>query len=131
MALTARHDPIVHRFKPDPEIVARAQRDLMDTEDEAGRNVRFVRQKWEETFGATRVALAALREIYPSDRQQVSEETRAALGLALDDLTSAWAALDDCSSEMLGATMQRVLAGEIRTHAHLDIVGVDRYDNEA
>lgn len=126
----ARPDPIVHRFRPEPSLVARAQRYMMQIEDETDPGVRFVRQRWEEAFAAVRVATEALREIFPSERHRVDERTYRNLGVALGHVTRAWTALDDCSGDLLGDTMQNVLLGYVDDHEELDRMEVPRYADE-
>lgn len=129
--ITARHDPIVPRHRPDPELVARAQRHMMMMEDETRYpGHRHVRQKYEEAFAAIRVALDALREIYPIDRALLPDRVNKELVGALDWTLRAYEGLDSISEEMLGEIMHGVLIGEIDSHRRLDAEGVARYDEE-
>jgi hypothetical protein len=126
MSEPARYDPPVQRFKPDAELVSRAQRFLMGYEDSTTSRVRFIRQRWEEALGATRVAMDALREIYPVDADALEPTDQKVLSVALSGVTTAYMALDRLSRVMLGEVMHDVLVGRITTQAELDALGVPK-----
>lgn len=119
--MDAQPDPVVHPFVPDRELVARAQREMMARETPGHR---MVRQRWEEALGANRVALAALREIYPSHRTYLTNHGNQQLDRALDRITEAFGLLDDLAPEILGEIMHDVLTGRITTHDELSLRGV-------
>ncbi len=107
--MEARPDPIAERFRPDQDLVARAQAHMLDTETEAQR---YRRQQWEHALGAARVAMDSLRAIWPSERL--------ALGGSADELSRACEAaedlvisLDALSPTMLGDAVIAVLLGEV------------------
>ena len=115
--VVARHDPVARRFGANPELVAIAHNALLDSED--GR-MTFVRQRWEEALGATRVAMDALREFYPIDRDALTEDAFNATDVALDQIECAYASLDSMSDELLGETLTAVLQGLITDRAELE-----------
>lgn len=123
MTTESDYDPVAQRFIPDRELVARVQRHMLANESEPER---FVRQQWEAAFGATRVALDALRAIYPLERDAMDDETRLALDEALVAVESAYVHLDDCAENILGALILAVLRGRVTTHESLDSQGVPR-----
>lgn len=108
----AQPDLPVARFVPDPELVARAHNLMLESEDHGHR---YLRQRWEEAFAATRVALDVFREVVPSEAFQLDEENRADAERALDALTIAYAALDRMSEGILGWPMIGVLRGSVTT----------------
>lgn len=107
---SAEPDPPAHRFVPDPELVARAHNRMLKYETHGKR---FVRQRWEEAFAATRVALTALREIYPVDHSELGEEEAIQMRLAHDSIMDAYEGLDQMSESMLGGLMNDVLRGRV------------------
>jgi hypothetical protein len=113
----AAHDPVARRFSPDRELLVRAQRHMIETE---GERQRFVRQRWEEAFGAVRVALDALREIWPSERDAMHSVSSRVIGEALDEITTAYAHLDDACEEIVGREMYFVLTGVVKTTEEFD-----------
>lgn len=119
----ARHDPVVRRFAPDRELVARAQRAMMADEDNDPVQ-RYIRQQWEAAFGATRVALDALRSIWPTERLSLSKDDSASLSHAIEDIEAAYTHLDDLTKGMVGEVVADVHRGLILTHHDLD----DRLD---
>jgi hypothetical protein len=121
---TARPDPPQPRFIPDPELVARAHNFMLDGEPD---QVRFVRQRWEDAFGALRVSIDSLRDIHPTECHQLSEADRTGMHHALDLLTRAYTELDDMGERLLGWPMIGVLHGQVSSHAELDrIIGDDK-----
>lgn len=121
----ATHDPIVRKFAPDPTLVHRAHNMLLDEEREDPARA-FVRQQWDAAFGATRVAMDALREIWPSEAAQITDGTGRFLVDALNGLEEAYHALDSVAEEMVGDLMVAVQRGRVRTEEEfLDYVGDD------
>lgn len=110
MTIEANPDPYVARLRPDPELVAIAHNQMMKEETHGHR---FVRQRYEETLGALRVALHALREIYPSERYTLSDSALAEVGISIRAVEEASLALDRIDSEMLGEPMTLVMQGVI------------------
>jgi hypothetical protein len=115
--MDAMSDPLVERFKPDRELVALAQRQMMDDETHAQR---FLRQRWEHAMGAARVTLDSLREIWPSEQASLPEADRSTMGDSLRLAEDLAATLDRLSDTMLGEAMVRVLMGVISTAEELD-----------
>lgn len=113
MDYTAKPDLPVRRFVPDPTLVARAHNLMLECEDERHR---FLRQRWEEAYAATRVALAALREIYPAEADQCEDDDLCSLAAASHGLDIAYTNLDRLSEGILGWQMVGVLRGAIATH---------------
>jgi hypothetical protein len=95
-------------------------------EEAAGGSQRFVRQRYEDAFGAVRVALGLLREIYPCYREAVGPRARESIRLALRCLEETYVNLDDASIVILGSVAHKVLTGEIDSHAQLDQLDVPR-----
>jgi cytochrome c-type biogenesis protein CcmH/NrfF len=104
---------------PDPELVTRAYNHMRAAEEMLGGNHHFVRQRWEDAFGAVRVAMDLLREIYPRERDTMNERTATDISMALTCLQGAFERLDQCSADMLGDLMHDVLTGRIVTHEQL------------
>ena len=117
MEHVASPDPVAHRFAPDRELLARAHNLMLSQESESHR---FLRQRWEEGFAAVRVALDALREIYPSEREQLEKKDIGRIEAALDALTYAYTHLDDLTATMLGWPMTEVLRGHMTSHEEFD-----------
>lgn len=105
------------RFVPLPELVERAMENMLDTETP---RQRYVRQQWESAFAAARVALDALRDILPLDRDVMTSECLRAMRGALSHVERAYECLDGCSGEMMGEAMLDVLAGRITRHEQLE-----------
>lgn len=103
-------DQLVPRFRPDPDLVARAQRLMMDEETHAER---FLRQRWEHALGSARVALDSLREIWPSEQASLAEGDRSEMDASLRLAEDLVLTLDRLSETMLGPTMVQVLMGEV------------------
>lgn len=123
---TARHDPIEPRLVPDVQLLARACNYMLGQEAQAGGLQRYVRQHYEDAFGAIRVAMDILREIYPRERDAMSDTARNRISRALACLQGAYECLDDVSVDMLGPVMHGVLTGVLTTHEQLDALGVPR-----
>lgn len=116
---SAEPDPHAFRLTPDPELVARAHNAMLRAETQPKR---FVRQRWEETFAATRVALTALREIYPVDHSELGDDDASHARIAIDSLTDAYEALDQMSEGMLGPLMDDVMRGRVADHELFDLL---------
>ena len=119
MSETARPDPLVGRFVPDPELVAYAYNRMREREN---RPQAFLRQRWEEAFAAVRVAVAALRDIYPAERAQLDDHDAAVLAEALDLATCAHTNLDCLSDTMLGWLMVDVLHGRVLSREDFELL---------
>jgi hypothetical protein len=119
MPETARPDPLVTKFVPDPELVAYAYNQMRERERHSQT---FLRQRWEEAFAAVRVALAALREVYPAERAQLDDHEAGLCDEALDLITCAHAQLDGLSDTMLGWQMVDVLHGRILSREDFDLL---------
>lgn len=115
--MEARPDPVVGRFQPDPHLVARAQRHMMEQESDAHR---FMRQQWEAALGASRVAMDSLRAIWPSEAHLLDSGDAADLELALHSAEAVVAGLDAIEVAVLGGAVTAVLRGEVVTQAALD-----------
>lgn len=115
--MEAQPDPIVQRFIPDAELVARAQRALM--EDESPRE-RFVRQRWEHALGAARVAMDELREIWPSCADVLPGDGGIELRAAHSTAEELVRILDELDEKVLGSAVCGVLNGAFTTHEELD-----------
>lgn len=126
--MEARHDVTVGRFVPDNELIVRAHNAMLAEEDilPQGHSRRFVRQRWEEALGATRVTIDALREVTPREQDAMSKRVCRDLLDALDSAEGMYLTLDGLSAEILGETMHGVLTGEITTHEQLDEMDVPR-----
>lgn len=119
-------DPIVPKFKPDEELLARAQRHMKAEEGDASARQIRVRQTWEHALAATRVALDSMREIYPTEIDCLPTDAQVSARDALDAIEEAYASLDAMSEALLGEVMTNVLAGAITSHEALDEMGVPR-----
>jgi hypothetical protein len=117
--MPAQHDPIAHRFVPDPTLVHRAHNLLLEQEE--GRPTqRYLRQQWDAAFGAVRVAMDALRDIWPLEARQLGEPAQLFLHQALDDVENAYHSLDSIAEVMVGDLMVAIQNGEICTHEEFD-----------
>lgn len=117
--MSARHDPVARRFVPNPILVNMAHNALLELEDhEPGRA--FVRQQWEAAYGAIRVAIDALREIWPLERHNLTVEDQEHVRRALDDLVEAYIDLDEMAEGLVGWVMVAVLHGTIKTEEELN-----------
>lgn len=112
--MEANEDRIVRRFVPDRELVAVAFNAMMEGEDQRDA---FVRQHWEAAFGAVRVALDAVRAVWPVEQSYMDDPV--AWERATRYLEDAYTQLDILSEEMLGQTLFRVMSGDITTPDHL------------
>lgn len=121
MTEPARHDPPAPRYVPDPDLVSRAQRHMLDVESEAER---YLRQHVEDAFGATRVAMCCLRDVVPFDLDLLDDSDAEFLAVSLRHVESAYMHLDALSPVLLGRAMDDVLTGRITTHGELDDLGV-------
>lgn len=120
-------DPLEPRFVPDPELEARAQRHMMAMEREwESPTTRRARQQWSHAMAASRVALAALRDIWPESQRSISADAHDDLSRALDYATELFAALDRVAPAFEGQVVIGVASGDIRTHEELDAMGVER-----
>lgn len=124
MTEPARYDPPVKAFIPDVDLVSRAQRAMMAAEDDVGDAGRLIRQCWEQAFGGVKVALDALRQIHPSERDSMTPVTSHRITYVVTMLTWSYSTLDDMSADLIGEVMHGVLTGRLTTHEQLDALGV-------
>lgn len=115
--MEARYDPIVQRHVPAPGLVHRAFNMLLDRETE---QERLVRQHWDAAFGAVKVAMDSLREVWPVDAADVGGNVSSALSEALRLTEDAYAALDGIALEMVGPLLVLVHRGHIKTEEQFD-----------
>lgn len=120
--MDANPDLPVGRFAPDRKLLHMAHNKMLADEPH---RVRFVRQRWEEAFGAMKVTLDALREIYPTEQDVLTDRGWVALGDALTHVTAAYVALDSLTEEVLGETMTNVLQGHITQPEQIKDAGCD------
>jgi hypothetical protein len=113
----ARYDPPRNRFIPDRELVARVHNALLESESQ---RQAFIRQHWETACAGVRVALDALREIYPTDNDAMSGYVEHAIGETVNHLTDALIELTNMSADMLGGVMFDVQRGVITTIEDLE-----------
>jgi hypothetical protein len=88
--------------------------------------MKFVRQRWEETFAAVSVALGALRDIYPREHDLLLQGTWADMAVCLRNVERTYELLEGMREEMLGEALVEVLEGNVLDMAtlreHLGIV---------
>lgn len=113
----AMPDPIASRFVPDQALVNRAHNRMLQAE---GPLAKFVRQQWDVAFGATRVALDSLREIWPTDTRDLDQDTRVFLMEALQHLEDAYHCLDSVAEAMVGQLVVDVQMGRITSQQDFD-----------
>ena len=105
-------DPPSPPYRPDPDRLAEAHNRLMHWERDGHRqHLRHVRQRWEEALGASRVALAAVRDLYPMELEVLSDKGGSRIARAHRSLQEAVIELDLMSRELLGDEMVDVLVG--------------------
>lgn len=114
-------DPIVQRPQTDEQILARAHNHLLKNEDPMEA---YVRQQWEATIGACRVALDAWRRVWPAEAADSLPETEQRKAKEIENrLSEAVHLLNGLSEEMLGV-VHRALVGDL-THADLNEMGAE------
>ena len=117
-----QHDPPLSR-RPEParEIMVRAHRHMLQTETP---QECWLRQGWETTISAVRVALDAWRELWPVDGAQMERDVAAHAAVISTELENLYHRLDGLSRNMLGDVMQDAQMGHLTT-LDLDRMGVE------
>lgn len=80
----------------------------------------FIRQRWDEAFAGVTVALAALREIYPFERDGMVPDNASLIEEALAHVERVYELLDDCAEDMTSELVQNVQTGVIRNQEQFD-----------
>lgn len=118
--MEAQPDDIVHAYRPDRELLARVTNEMLARESHEHK---FMRQRWEHALGASRVALDALREIWPAYRHRLSDQEGREVKSALEHAEALLLRLNDLDAVMLGEDVIGVLRGEITTVSDLEDYG--------
>ncbi len=121
------YDPVIPKFVPDPELMARCQREQMAQEKESwSQGQRYVRQQYETAFAATRVAFDAVRAIWPIEADSLHEDAHARMQHVLTTLTDTYRMLDEMAVDFYSMPLLRVQRGFITTHEELDDMEIPR-----
>jgi hypothetical protein len=109
-----QHDPVTGRPKPDREILVRAHAHMLRTQPPMQA---YLRQQWEVTMSALRVALDAWRKVWPIEGMQFEPADRLLVTRALTNVEGAYNLLDHLSERMLGVVMDAAQRGELTIEA--------------
>jgi hypothetical protein len=106
------HDPhLAHPPQPPREVMVWAWGFMLEKETP---EQRFIRQRWETTLSAVKVATDAWREVYPSHLPHMGEEeSQRQAGPISEALEHLYLALDHLSKEMLGEVMHEATMGRL------------------
>lgn len=111
------------RPRPDRDIIERA---LAVTNRTHTQMERYVREEWEAALGATRVALDAVRRLWPLEQDALTERDFGCLEGVAGDLGRAYAQLDGMSEDMLGKLLNDACAGRLDA---AEILAVEQQTN--
>jgi hypothetical protein len=108
------YDEPAHRPEPNEEIARRAHALML-----AGESVmeKYLRQQWEVATAAVRVAMDALRKLYPEEMPSLrgmgdpGDDAAHEVEFALNHIEQAFVHLDGASEPMLGELMHRATLG--------------------
>lgn len=96
-------DPPTERPQPDKESLALAHNHMIHNETPIQR---YIRQQWDVTFGAMRVAMDAWRRIYPAETSyEFSEYQQRVVEAIARDIEQTIVNLDSLSSSVRGDIM--------------------------
>lgn len=95
---------------PDQMVVRRAYELLLAGETDMQR---YVREEWEAAMGGVRVALDAVRRLWPNESDFLSADARLRLREACSTLAVTFDEIDSLADEMLGERMMMALHGNL------------------
>jgi hypothetical protein len=106
------YDQLAQRPEPDRSIARRAYALMLTNESEMDA---YLRQQWEVAMGAVRVAMDALRRLYPQEMTNLRLMSGGDAGhdieYALNHIEQAFGHLDAVGKPMLGELMHRATLG--------------------